>query len=295
MSNLPRYLEIGSGGLYYPRFEPDLLSAGSTTGTRSTAAPATNSNNKSEVDIVPTQPSYEFGRRRAIDRAQRALCRVLVKLHDIPPLLIQRRFGWSTCIINRAAENHYSPEDQDVEEDFMYLPEDFPAILEALIDENNKDGAGDVGDGKHLATKKTKKTRRYMYGPPKSRSKRQQRKAPASPPSAPERASGSHDVPAAKISEPLIAPPPPTLTPDELFLRTFVENIPLNGRWYLALKSAGFTEETLRRTAGIPKLKVDEFDAATFPEMTLVERFLFRVANTFPADAAPAASLATIH
>ncbi|KAJ7461358.1 hypothetical protein B0H11DRAFT_2241790 [Mycena galericulata] len=294
MSNLPRFLEIGSGGLYYPRFEPDLPSAVSTTGSRSTAAPATNSNNKFEADIGTTQPSYEFGRRRAIDRAQRALCRVLVKLHDIPPLLIQRRFGWSTCIINRAAENHYSPEDQDVEEDFMYLPEDFPAILEALI-EDNKDGAGDAGNGKHLATKKTKKTRRYMYGPPKSRSKRQQRKAPASLPSAPERSSGSHDIPAAKAPEPLIAPPPPTLTPDELFLRTFVENIPLRGRWYLALKKAGFTEETLRRTAGIPKLKVDEFVAATFPEITPVERFLFGVANTFPADAAPAASLATIH
>ncbi|KAJ7751912.1 hypothetical protein DFH07DRAFT_774600 [Mycena maculata] len=214
--------------------------------------------------------------RRAIDRAQRALCRVLVKIYNIPPLLITHRFGWSTSAINRAAENHYVPEDEDVEDDPSHLPEDFYAILGELIEEN-KDVEERTGAEKHPATN-TKTPPRL--GTPKTRSKRLQQAKTAAiirRKSVQASSGDNHDSAAPKAVSPLPVGPPKALTPDQLFLRTFIARIPLNEKWYTVLQIAGFTEETLRRTAGIPKVKVDEFIAETFPAMTQVERFLFGV------------------
>ncbi|KAJ7107791.1 hypothetical protein C8R44DRAFT_804220 [Mycena epipterygia] len=199
----------------------------------------------------------ESSRPRALDRSERAFCRVLMKRHHISALLIHRRFGWGLSSIKRAAGNHYVPEDE-VEKDLSFLPADFHSILEELIDDKKKLG-GNTGTKKRPSTVTQQKPIKSVpqIESRNVRPKTRQQKGHAVAPSS---TSVRHRDEA---------------TADQAFLRTFVKDIPLDAQWYEVLKDAGFTKEKLLRVAGISEGKIDKFITETFPEMKSLDRLLF--------------------
>ncbi|KAJ7466455.1 hypothetical protein FB451DRAFT_1402195 [Mycena latifolia] len=186
-------------------------------------------------------PALDSTNSRALDRSQRAMCRVLVKRCQIPPSAIQRHCLWSLTSISKAVNNTHAPKDKDVHNDQSLLPPTFHATLGKLIAQKESEGG--------------RRTR--------SRSEKDKKQDNAKRTAAP---------------APRAATPSPSAqdkTSKTSFVRDFVARVPLKPTWHLILKNNGFTEESLRRIAGIPKHDVDDAIARAFPEMLVADRILF--------------------
>ncbi|KAJ7480856.1 hypothetical protein FB451DRAFT_1394917 [Mycena latifolia] len=202
-------------------------------------------------------PSLNSTISRAFDRSQRAMCRVLVKRYQIPPSAIQRHCLWSLTSISKAVKNTYAPKDKDVHNDQSLLPPTFDTTLGKIIAQKKSEG-GRRTRSRSEKDKKQENAKRTVAAAPRAIS------PSLSAPDKTNMSSSASNTPRAESQ-----------IPREDFIRDFVASVPLKPTWHRILENNGFTEESLRRIAGIPKREVDDAIARAFPEMLVADRILF--------------------
>ncbi|KAJ7183896.1 hypothetical protein C8R46DRAFT_1344575 [Mycena filopes] len=207
-------------------------------------------------------------KRRQLDRADRALCRVLVNRHNIPAEIIHERFkDWAVVTINKAVNNKYSSADEDLESDVTRLPQDFYQTLEKREAESSGS----------LKFTKTNQPKGHT-----SISTRASSADTASSTSTSTSGSGSGNRASSTVR--IANPVHTTHVPKDRVLWDTITRASLDpGVWYPILKTAGFTEQNLARFAPVADHFIDDFLKRSFPAMTEVERALFIIAVKVPA------------
>ncbi|KAJ7612778.1 hypothetical protein FB45DRAFT_939765 [Roridomyces roridus] len=306
MPTASRFLEIGLDGLYHPVLNPPAALA---------ALPMAH-DRQSSVDGVEKEPANEnvprgpivqikkpgrprkltiVSTRRSVDRAQRALYRVLVNEHGIGLTAVAREFGSTLAVVWRAAKNKYSPRDKDA--DAPYLPANFASILSKVV---SRSGCFDL-ESMTESSPSSKQTIRMMRRPRRSTPRKGVRSSTRlRPKSKSPSASRSLSARKSRRVSTAAAPRKPTPTPsipssspspapdsdftvvttdvvsDHEFLKNFAKtHISPDPKWCLALEKAGFTKENMARMGRFPKDRIAEFIASKFPEMSDVEQFFF--------------------
>ncbi|KAJ7165493.1 hypothetical protein C8R43DRAFT_1164755 [Mycena crocata] len=205
--------------------------------------------------------------RRKVNHEQRALIRVLIRRHGIPPAVVASHLDLKISLINKTLNNGYIPKD-DIKKDKNMLPDNFLYILDQVIDKKNE--ASESRKSKRLAHRSVKEQQ-------KQDSAAEPRKpSPCTSISTQSTNTQAHSSNSQSVSHAASSIPVPLkAVSDEAFLRAFIASIPLQPVWVTVFKSAGFTAEKLRRMAGSSTQDVVVFLGNAFPEMEVSDRFFF--------------------
>ncbi|KAJ7167167.1 hypothetical protein C8R43DRAFT_1160493 [Mycena crocata] len=263
----------------------------------------------SEVDDDPEGVERRrcyWAHRRALKRSDRALCRVLATKYRISPAVIARHYYWGPDVVRKAISNSYSPND-NVKEDRDNLPLMFPRIIKqpttvapkpshtsspaSHLENQQPDGlpgrfirdlATSAGLGSDWAKTLgdagcTEGTLYRLAGLPKS--KIDEFIAESFPQMTPAQkflfiAAIERLRPLSSLSASRTISQGPAGT-SKGFIRDLATSAGLGFGWDKILVDSGCNEDTLPRMAGLPKSKIDEFVAESFPQMTQIQRFLF--------------------
>ncbi|KAJ7440905.1 hypothetical protein FB451DRAFT_1299584 [Mycena latifolia] len=271
-------------------YAPGLNSRSSTPGAISIATDS----DWDDSDEGTPHPSFY---RRALDRENRALCRVLSGSYHIAPRVLNRRFGWSLSCISKTNRNAYIPKDRDPNKDRDYLGSDFEDILGELTKRKKRGEGGRLPrsrtedatklGGTTTRTQSRTSTNREFKLPVfhkvvdkpidqkegEGRRRTRERRLRSEKEKLEEhKQTGTPSSSTAYASR---TPHAEHRTPSKDFVRDFVASVPLTPAWYHILKSTGFTEERLRQIAGIPKPDITDAFAKAFPEMPVADRIVF--------------------
>ncbi|KAJ7480858.1 hypothetical protein FB451DRAFT_1365222 [Mycena latifolia] len=189
------------------------------------------------------------GHKRALDRAQRAVCRILVNRHGLSRAEIGRHCGWDHKAVGTAAGNKYMPPDrvEDDEREIQGRP-GLVTIVDELIGKKGSRGKQRI----------CKREPSYDFD------------SPLNTPSNTSNSS-SNSTPRATSTRRRTR----EMTGRPNFLDQFVDDAALDSAWKDAFVRAGLTEEGLRRLAGRDSAFIADSTQQIFPNMSTFERGLF--------------------
>ncbi|KAJ7766092.1 hypothetical protein B0H16DRAFT_1882940 [Mycena metata] len=190
---------------------------------------------------------------------ERALCRYTTIHYGISSTVLANHLDCSGPTIAKAVKNDYKKKDDARQDHTRLLKEKkkFESTVHKLLNAQEKlqakNGENRSGRSNNTETFKYQAPIDVLHSA----------------------ASGSTVKPSVPALSNLTTPALPAAShPASNFLFEFVACVPLDpvDVWYPQLKTAGLTEETLRRMAGILKEDLDGFVDKSFPEMTPVDR-----------------------
>ncbi|KAF7357753.1 hypothetical protein MVEN_00821200 [Mycena venus] len=228
------------------------------------------SDSESSFPTQATKSSKHWVRRQpALSPSDRALCRVLALRHNINASVLSDHFGVVRSTVRKAVENKYSQPDNTHKDIEIMSDPNFTEVLNKFLEKQ-----------RHFEAKRNKGHRRADNQPTRPSQRSTTKKVPTLaerktrcpiPPSTSE----SSNQPSTSMASVSATLPPATAMPGDMFLLTFVANVPLDSFWYEELKKACFTQEKLRGMAGRSKETIEEIIMTIFPQMSKLDRLLF--------------------
>ncbi|KAJ6453864.1 hypothetical protein C8R47DRAFT_1167597 [Mycena vitilis] len=245
--------------------------------------PKTADSKKHEHRRTLETPKRDDRRRRLLNRWERALCRVLDR-YGVDQDDLAGYLQCAASTVTRAVKNSYTDPDTHLEKDGEILQSDaarFNVALEKLVpvqvpSERKGKRVHPIASGAQEIHPQLIKASSSQHIDDKSHPK-----LGKSGPCTENKASGHSASSIATKTEPAGTDAEASDDPE---LALFILAVPLDARWYMEVKQAGFTMEKLRRLAGIAREDVERLIGKRFPKMDDLDRLLFVTAIKAPTN-----------